>query len=168
MLLSTLALLGLSSLAIAGPRTKPVLTVQTSSGRVTGFVNCTTPGVRQFLSIPFAEPPIGSRRFQPPVPLVGGPAIKSRSMPVSCMQSVPDLSNLGDTPFGPPFLIAGGVSEDCLYINVWTPAGAVAGSLPVIIWIYGGAFISGGSDVPYYMPQQWIQRTQSHIVVSFK
>ncbi|KAH8880180.1 alpha/beta-hydrolase [Thozetella sp. PMI_491] len=142
------------------------LTLQTSSGIVTGFVNQTrSPYVRQFLSIPYALPPIGSLRFQPPVPMLSGASIQATSLPPSCMQaySAPQPGSA----FGAGFLITGRMSEDCLYANVYTPLNAAPGSLPVVIWIYGGAFVSGGSDVPFQIPDKWVDRTKSHIVVTF-
>jgi carboxylesterase type B len=60
------------------------------------------------------------------------------------------------------------VSEDCLTLSIWAPRHhTTEEALPVLIFFYGGAFLLGGTDVPYQLPQQWIQRTQSHIVVSF-
>lgn len=71
-----------------------------------------------------------------------------------------------------------GMSEDCLTMSVWAPAGArddVDGEgaaapllLPVLIWFYGGGFATGGIDVPYQIPTRWIERSQEHIVVVFK
>lgn len=62
------------------------------------------------------------------------------------------------------------MSEDCLTISIWTPTKALDADegLPVLIWFYGGGFATGGIDVPYQIPVDWIERSQSHIVVSFK
>lgn len=90
--------------------------------------------VRQFLGIPYAKPPVGALRFAPPepaAPFTG--TYDAAALSPSCMQ------NQGGLAANPPY------SEDCLTINVVTPA-AVTGSLPVMVWIYGGAFVSGGSS----------------------
>ncbi|KAI1840393.1 hypothetical protein JX266_013401 [Neoarthrinium moseri] len=159
-LLAAVLLYTASVLAVPGSvlqRASP-LTISTSSGSVTGFINKTTPDVRQFLGIPFAEPPLGSLRFQPPVAKSAGAPITANKLPANCIQF---------SGFSSGLTIAGPVSQDCLYLNVYTPANAASGSLPVLIWIYGGAFIIGGSDVPYQVPDQWVERTKSHIVVTF-
>lgn len=62
-------------------------------------------------------------------------------------------------------MIVGRISEDCLTASVWTPRRAEA--LPVLIYIYGGAFVTGGEDVPYQIPAQWVDGSPDHIVVSF-
>ncbi|KAK7698345.1 hypothetical protein SLS64_012593 [Diaporthe eres] len=60
----------------------------------------------------------------------------------------------------------GAISEDCLTGSVWAPTNGQSG-LPVLIYIYGGGFQTGGQDVPYQIPAQWVNRTPEHIVVSF-
>jgi len=59
-------------------------------------------------------------------------------------------------------------SEDCLYLNVWGPRKPVEKKVPVIIWVCGGGFKEGGGHAPYQVPDEWIERTQTHIVVAFK
>jgi carboxylesterase type B len=62
-------------------------------------------------------------------------------------------------------------SEDCLYLNIWAPTKTKLKEkkkLPVIIWVCGGGFREGGGHAPYQVPDQWIQRTQTHLVVTFK
>ncbi|KAJ7448494.1 Alpha/Beta hydrolase protein [Mycena latifolia] len=68
----------------------------------------------------------------------------------------------GQTEFFPrqPF------SEDCLTLNVWAPAAAQSGPLPVIVWFFGGGFTQGGADSLYFNAAPWVQRTQAHVVVS--
>jgi carboxylesterase type B len=61
----------------------------------------------------------------------------------------------------------GPISEDCLSLSIWAPRGKPADALPVIMFFYGGAFANGGTNVPYQLASQWVERTQQHIVVSF-
>ncbi|KAJ4413451.1 hypothetical protein N0V82_008525 [Gnomoniopsis sp. IMI 355080] len=63
----------------------------------------------------------------------------------------------------------GAMSEDCLTLSVWAPNtnGTARSLLPVLIFIYGGGFTTGGQDVPYQIPAQWVNRTPDHLVVSF-
>lgn len=141
------------------------LTVQTTVGEVTGFINATAPLVRQFLGLPFAEPPVGSLRFLPPVPPTKEPGpINATTYAPACKQQRSSSTSLY-TEVLTQFLINGPDSEDCLYVNVYAPLNPVSESLPVFIYIPGGGFTSGGSNSLYKIPDQWIQRTQSHVVV---
>lgn len=120
--------------------------VETTHGAVRGRVVDTPRGfVRQFLGIPFGKPPVGERRFCAP----------EAAEP---WEGVLDASAFGPDPIqsvdGPytgviPGTRTDSVSEDCLTLNVWVPAGGEAG-LPVMVWVYGGAFLTGGSSFPLY------------------
>jgi para-nitrobenzyl esterase len=101
--------------------------------------------VRVFRGIPFAAPPVGDARFAPPRPAQPWSGVRAaESFGASPMQ---------DT--GGPFaaLIPGSdvgvVAEDCLTLNVWTPTGLVS-DLPVMMWVYGGAFLTGGTCIDTY------------------
>jgi len=99
----------------------------------------TADGVEMFKGIPFAAPPVGELRWKAP-------------QPAASWQGVRDATHFGDECMQgrSPFDGASSstpMSEDCLFINVWRPANAV-GKLPVMVWIYGGGFVSGGSSVP--------------------
>lgn len=147
------------------------LVIQTTSGEVHGFINKTTPLVRTFLGIPYAEPPLGELRFAPPQPVIKTGIINALSFAPSCMQQFSNSSTIY-TAKVPQFLINGGQSEDCLYLNIWAPLTNNQGpqelALPVFVYIPGGGFTSGGANSPYKIPDKWIQRTQSHIVVIMK
>lgn len=139
--------------------------METTSGQVTGFINETAPLVRQFLGLPYAEPPLGSLRFLPPVPPTKAVSpINATIYAPACKQLLSTTPSLY-TALLPQFLVNGPDSEDCLYVNVYAPLNPVNESLPVFIYIPGGGFTQGGSNPPYTIPDKWIQRTQSHIVV---
>ncbi len=123
---------------------------RTRSGLVTGTATA-QPGIRAYLGIPYATPPVGDLRWRPPRPPTAWPGVRSADhFAPACMQP-------GPAAFGPwtlEFLLRGPVSEDCLYLNAWTGAapGPAASRLrrPVLVFIHGGAFTSGSGDVPVY------------------
>ncbi|PQE07358.1 chlorogenic acid esterase precursor protein [Rutstroemia sp. NJR-2017a WRK4] len=162
--------LSISALAASGVLVAAAsdVLVQTTSGPVYGFYNETAPEVRQFLGIPYAEPPVGDLRFAPPIAKVSNGAIHATTFPPSCMQQFSNSSTIY-TAYETQFLINGGTSEDCLYVSVWTPKEEVIAQqqrpLPVFLYVPGGGFTSGGQNSLYKIPDQWVQRTQAHIVV---
>jgi para-nitrobenzyl esterase len=119
--------LGSAPTASAADSARP--TALTASGVVIGI---TAEGIDEFLGIPYAAPPVGNRRWRPTKPY--------GLFPRSLLQA---------TQFGSECTQAGGGSEDCLFLNVYSPQGTGAGSgLPVMFWIHGGSLTTGGSD-PY-------------------
>jgi carboxylesterase type B len=147
------------------------LVVQTTSGEVHGFINESAPLVRQFLGVPYAEPPVGKLRFAPPETKSHGGVINATAFAPVCIQHFSNSSTIY-TAQVPQFLVNGGQSEDCLYLHIWAPALKTEDpqeqALPVFLYIPGGGFTSGGANSLYKIPDQWIQRTQSHIVVVMK
>ncbi|KAK4033719.1 Alpha/Beta hydrolase protein [Parachaetomium inaequale] len=148
------------------------LTVRTKGGVVHGTTDSATPAVRQFLGIPYARPPLNDLRFAPPQPALPFGELDAKKMPPSCMQYVSNTTSVItqdvlEFNLGGLNGTTGPISEDCLTLSVWAPRGTTKKNLPVIIFLYGGAFTVGGTDVPYLIPAQWIQRTQDHIVVAF-
>ena len=90
-----------------------------------------------FAGIPFAAPPIGPLRFRPPQPVAAWTGVREAvSSPPAPIQR--------PLPF--PGLPALETSEDCLYLNVWTPE--ISGRRPVMVWIYGGGFETGSGSPP--------------------
>lgn len=142
------------------------LEVDTSIGQISGFIDPSLPDVRQWLGIPFAEPPIGPLRFLPPVAISEGQRnISARKAPASCLQYNRFSVFNNEVP---QFLVPPPYDEDCLYLNVIAPKDSSRRDLPVLFWIHGGATLQGGINTAYERPHQWVQRTQEHIVVQTK
>ena len=119
---------------------------ETTHGPVRGTVVETPCGpVRQFLGIPFGKPPVGERRFCAPEVADSWDGVLDASA------FGPDPIQAVDGPFTGliPGAETSAVSEDCLTLNVWMPVGEVA-DLPVLVWVYGGAFLTGGCSFPLY------------------
>ena len=121
--------------------------VPTASGLVAG-VPGTVEGVRAFRGIPFGAPPVEELRWQPPQPVMPWDDVRSAAdFGPACLQaSQPDRqpNNVSvDLPDSPA------MGEDCLYLNVWTPAERADAELPVMVWIYGGAYTEGAGSTPH-------------------
>jgi para-nitrobenzyl esterase len=146
--LALIALCGFSSAADA-QTPSPLLAqpVRTSDGLVSG-VPGKIAGVAVFKGIRFGAPPVGALRWKPPQPVTPWEGVRAGDQfGPACMQPhqhqrVPDNRSV-DLPDSPP------ISEDCLYLNVWTPARSVRAKLPVMVWIYGGAYLEGAGSTPY-------------------
>ncbi|MGH9616740.1 MAG: carboxylesterase/lipase family protein [Acidobacteriaceae bacterium] len=126
-------------LSATAARASDGLTVATDRGTVQGILSADGQ-VRAFLGIPYAAPPVGPLRWKPPQPAAKWSGVRSATAFGSrCMQ--PKL--FPDMIFRDP-----GQSEDCLTLNVWTPAQNNAAGLPVMVWIYGGGYVTGGTSEP--------------------
>jgi para-nitrobenzyl esterase len=120
--------------------------IRTQSGLVSGME--LSPGLEVFKGIPFAAPPVGKLRWQPPQPPAAWQGVrKADHFGAPCMQSA-SPERLG--PWTRVFLSKMQPSEDCLYLNVWTTAKRPKTLLPVMVWIYGGGFTSGAGSVEIY------------------
>jgi para-nitrobenzyl esterase len=110
----------------------------TESGAISGVHEG---GLNIYKGVPFAAPPVGDLRWRAPAPVARWDGTrKANAFAPACMQE--GVSMPGETPPA--------VSEDCLYLNIWTPASSANEHLPVIVWIYGGGYINGSSSMPLY------------------
>lgn len=135
--------------------------VHTVSGLVSG-TSGSAPGMRVFKGIPYATPPLGELRWRPPQPPHSWEGIrKTDEFGPECMQS----PNAMGGPFRDLREKREPISEDCLYLNIWTPANSSRKRLPVMVWIYGGGFKGGSSSLPYYNGE--VLAKKGVVVVSF-
>jgi len=102
----------------------------------------TKTGIQTYFGIPFAQPPVGALRWKAPQLVISWPGVK-------------ETKKFGPRPmqtnvFGDMNSRSDGVSEDCLYLNVWTPAKRNSKDLPVLVYFYGGGNVAGDASEPRY------------------
>ncbi|KAL3439919.1 Alpha/Beta hydrolase protein [Aspergillus insuetus] len=150
------------------------LTVSTTSGTVHGFYNdSSAQKVRAFLGISYAEPPVGIRRWAPPVPKKSPKShLDGHEFGPSCplLHTPSDGDIYSVLPYSPPH--PDNISEDCLSLNIWAPSrlhSKLSGSLKkaaVLVFIHGGAFVSGSSAVPFYNGAPFVRDNDNVIIVT--
>jgi para-nitrobenzyl esterase len=152
----------LGALAVAAPAVSAsTLGGQTAaSGPVTGTANGAVRGVadgavNEFLGIPYAAPPVGALRWQPPQPSVSWSGVRDATQFAPHCPQPP-------TPFG-----QASTSEDCLFLNVFTPRHMQTGShFPVMVWIHGGALVTGESND--YDPTQLVEDGVTVVTINYR
>lgn len=135
-------------------------TARTQNGTVSG-VPGKDPGITVFKGIPYAAPPVGENRWRPPQPVQSWDGVyPAHEFRGGCPQ--PDLDESFYRNCSSP---REGFSEDCLYLNLWTPAESPDEKLPVFVWIHGGANVSGWGHFDFIDGEGFAKR--GVIVVSF-
>ena len=129
------------TLAMTDAASKPV---KTASGLVSGIAG-RNPSISVFKGIPFAAPPVGPLRWHAPTAPAAWTGVRQGdAFSPSCIQTIVTEKK----PWTYEFMAHGEVSEDCLYLNVWTPAGSPSARRPVFVYIYGGGNVEGSGSVP--------------------
>lgn len=117
-------------------------------------------GVNIFKGIPYAAPPVGQFRWREPQPAQSWTGVRSaKKFGPRAMQ----LPIFGDMNFR-----SDGVSEDCLYLNVWTPAKTNNEKLPVLVYFYGGGFLAGDGSEPRYDGESMARRGIVTVTVNYR
>ncbi|MBN2068076.1 MAG: carboxylesterase family protein [Opitutales bacterium] len=131
--------------------------VTTANGIVEGVENS---GIRIFKGIPFAQPPVGDLRWKAPQPPKNWTGVyRALAFGPRAMQN----PIFGDMNFR-----SNGMSEDCLYLNVWTPERAEPGSLPVLVYFYGGGYQAGDGSEDRYNGESMARRDIVSVTVNYR
>lgn len=142
--------LALASLAAAGPQ----LTI--GGGRIEGVREGE---VSTYKGVPFAAPPLDVLRWREPQPVPSWQGVRqATAFAPACAQ----------TGVSMPGEVLGPTSEDCLYLNVWTPAHSASERLPVLVWIYGGGFVNGSASMPLYWGDRLARRGVVVVTVAYR
>ena len=145
--------MGITTPVLAGDR------VKTANGILEGTTDQST-GIRTFKGIPFAQPPVSDLRWKAP-------------QPVENWQGVRSADKFGPRAMQPPIFgdmvfRSDGISEDCLYLNVWTPAKSGKERLPVLVYFYGGGFVAGDGSEPRYDGESMARKGIVALTVNYR
>ena len=132
--------------------------VKTANGVVEGVAEKS--GIRSFKGIPFAAPPVGDLRWKEPQPVKNWTGVRKADKfgPRAMQRPI-----FGDMNFR-----SDGVSEDCLYLNVWTPAKTGTERLPVLVYFYGGGFVAGDGSEPRYDGESMARKGIVALTVNYR
>ncbi len=131
--------------------------VKISNGTLEGTE---TAGIRAFKGIPFAAPPVGDLRWEPPQPVKAWKGVRKADQfgPRAMQRNI----------FGDMVFRSNGTSEDCLYLNVWTPAKSKRDRLPVLVYFYGGGFVAGDGSEPRYDGESMARQGMVAVTVNYR
>lgn len=133
--------------------------VMTENGILEGNYN-TKNGIQKYLGVPFAKPPVGELRWVAPQALDKWEGVRPAKQfgPRAVQAPV-----FGDMRFR-----SDGISEDCLYLNVWTPATRNTKNLPVLVYFYGGGFVAGDGSEPRYDGESMAEKGIVTVTVNYR
>jgi para-nitrobenzyl esterase len=152
----TLSIAALAALGAATPALAEITQATVTGGKIAGTA---VDGLGEFKGIPFAAPPVGDLRWKAPQPVQPWSGVKETiHFGDACMQS----GGGGGAGKGIPY------SENCLYLDVWTPAKSPSDKLPVIVWIYGGGFNAGATSNELYDGAHFAQRGVVFVSISYR
>jgi para-nitrobenzyl esterase len=138
--------------------------VRTSSGPLLG-VPAADASVISYKGIPYAAAPVGDLRWRAPQPPAPWTAVRTADrFGNSCIQNIVEERK----PWTHEFMAHNAISEDCLSLNVWTPAKTAEAKLPVYFWIHGGGYVEGSSAVPVYDGENLARRGVVVVTVNYR
>ena len=135
--------------------------VRIDSGLISGAPG-TNPEVRVYKGIPYAAPPVGERRWKAPqAPAAWTGAREATQFSPVCMQAPYPQTSLYYQPPSP-------MSEDCLYLNVWTAAKSAKEQRPVMVWIHGGGYTRGSGSTPTYNGENLAKKGVVVVTINYR
>lgn len=138
--------------------------LQLDSGLLTG-TSGSDPTVRVYKGVPFAAPPVDDLRWRAPQPLSAWEgALDATVFSAGCMQHVAGSR----PPWTEEFMHQGEVSEDCLYLNVWTAAQSADERRPTLVYIHGGAFSEGSGSVAVYNGEELAKKGLVVVTINYR
>ena len=135
--------------------------VKLHSGRITGEVLDQSIGLQAFRGIPFAAPPVGKLRWQPPQDVAHWNSVRKCVEFGSAAPQNPGLSGLVGDPLPP-------TDEDCLFLNIWTTGAGSSKKMPVMVWIHGGGFSVGWSNQSAYEGSEYARRGVVLVTINYR
>ncbi|MEB2779829.1 carboxylesterase family protein [Algoriphagus sp. C2-6-M1] len=158
-ILILLLLIGISTTLKAQTDYSLELQTKIKNGMIAGLYDTKT-GIEKYFGIPFAKPPVGELRWKAPQMLDNWDGVKETMKfgPRAVQAPV-----FGDMDFK-----SDGMSEDCLYLNVWTPADRNTKELPVLVYFYGGGFVAGDGSEPRYNGEAMAQQGIVVVTVNYR
>ena len=137
--------------------------IKTENGLVSGYKNGE---ISIFQGIPFAQPPLGELRWKAPQPVKNWTGVlKCEKFSASPMQNKPVPFMMWTEEFITP---PENLSEDCLYLNIWTPAKSAKEKLAVFVWIYGGGFSSGSAACAVYDGEEMSKKGIIFVSINYR
>jgi para-nitrobenzyl esterase len=133
------------------------LVVRTVDGDLQGVYES---GIRSYKGVPFAQPPVGDLRWKEPQPVKHWDGIRKADKFGPRAMQLPIFSDM--------VFRSDGVSEDCLYLNIWTPARSAADKLPVLVYFYGGGLVAGDGSEPRYDGESMSRKGIVAITVNYR
>ena len=136
--------------------------VAVTGGEVQGAPAVGNPDIVLFQGVPYAAPPVGDLRWQPPQPVVAWDGVRDATAPgPMCVQAGPAFARAPTTTADDP------ESEDCLLLNIWAPR-PTEEPLPVMVWVHGGGFFNGESSLPLYEGTGLAERDVVVVTINYR
>lgn len=135
------------------------------NGAVKG-VACGWPSITAYYGIPYAAPPVGNLRWHEPMPAADWEGVRDCARPsAKCPQLGVEPGGFFEREFYP---VKETMSEDCLYLNVWTPAQSTDEKCPVIFWVHGGAFMTGYGHSAHFDGEHFARQGVILVTVNYR
>jgi para-nitrobenzyl esterase len=137
---------------------------QIESGLISG-VKSENSDVLIFKGIPYAAPPVGNLRWRAPQPALAWKGVLTADKFGAAAMQILDRSRL---PHTEEFMTQDSVSEDCLFLNLWTPAKTAGDKLPVLVWIHGGGLTEGAGSVKVYDGEELAKKGIIVVTINYR